>query len=137
MNDLNRASLDEEIERQHEELAKLNPTSQEYKELIDSCKVLMDCANQDDKIHNEAAIAELKLENASQAVKSKERWQLFTNVVTISAAVLQSFTTILCYLKLIKANERIQQRSIDMEKGGIEHTSRDDKFVIRPQYPRL
>ncbi len=115
----------------------------------------MECANQDDKIHNEAAIGKLKLdastqaiesrdkiqemkiESSKQAIKSKERWQLITCVANVGVAVITSITTFICYKKLIKANEMIQIRSIDMEKEGLEHTSRNDKFVIKPNYPRL
>ena len=137
MNDLNRASLDAEIERQHNELAKLDPTSPEYKALIESTKILMDCANQDDKIHNEARISELQLDANNQEVKSREKSQLITNICSVVSAAVSAVAGIFCYHKLIKANDLFQQRSIDMEERGFAHTDRSDKWLIKPQYPRV
>ena len=137
MNDLTRASLDVEIEHVHAEMAKLDPTSEEYGRLVKSAEILMKAANEDDKICLGAKVAELKSETEMEKTKEDSKWKKFANVATIAASGISAVTSVACYLILVIANGRRQRRSIRFEEDGWAHTDRSDKFVQKENFPRL
>ena len=137
MNDLNRASLDTEIEHIHSLMANADPASEEYGKYVKNLEVLMRAANEDDKIHLDAKAEEIRSEAESERSKEESKWRKFGSIVTVVATGITSVTTMICYGMLIFANKRRQIRSIWFEEGGGAHTDRSDKFVQKETFPRL
>lgn len=137
MNDLNRATLDAEIEHIHDLMAKADPASEEYQKYVKNVEVLMKAANEDDKIHLAAKTGELRFENESEQIKQDSKWKKIGSIAGVVGTVITSVTTVACYLILVVSNGRRQVRSISFEKDGFAHTDRSDKFVQKEQFPRL
>lgn len=131
MNDLNRASLDAEIERIHEKMAQTDQTSDEYSKLVKNAEVLMRVANDDDKIQCEAKAEELKIESENERIKDDSKWKKIGNYVAVATAAITSIGSIACCTILCIVNLKAQKRSIDFEERGFAHTDRSDKFMFR------
>lgn len=137
MNDLNRASLDTEIDRIHAKMSETDLLSEDYEKMVKRCDTLMRMANEDDKIHAEAELEQLKLDLDEEKHKDNSKWQKIGTIVTASTAVLTSVTTITCYLILCLSNKKIQERSIMFEVDGYSHTDRSDKFLQKAPMPKF
>lgn len=137
MNELNRASHDEEIERLQNKMKELDPTSEEYSKIVQQYDILVGRATEDDKFKMEGKIEELKFDNEAEESKFRKFWR---KVEVIAAAVTPTITilgTVLCYKMVCNTNERIQKRSIDYEERGMAHTEQSTKFISKPSYPKL
>ena len=137
MNDLNRASLDMEIERIHNKMNETDPFSEDYEKLVKRCEALMRSANEDDKIRAEAELEKLKADLDEEKSKANSKWQKLGLIVTASSAVLSSLTTVGCYIILCVSNKRAQERSILFEMDGFSHTDRSDKFMQKAPMPKF
>ena len=137
MNDLNRASLDMEIERLHNKINETDPISEDYEKLVKRCEILMRSANDDDKIKAEAELEKLKIDLDEEKSKANSKWQKLGIIVTASSAVLSSLTTVGCYIILCVSNKRAQERSILFEMDGFSHTDRSDKFMQKAPMPKF
>lgn len=138
MNDLNRASLDMEIERLHTKMGEINdPTSEEYEKLVKRCDTLMRIVNEDDKIKADAHIEQMKLDLDEEKIRDSNKWQKIGTIVTASTAILASATTVACYVILCVSNKKVQERSILFEMDGYSHTDRSDKFMQKAPLPKF
>lgn len=137
MNDLNRASLDMEIERIHTKMAETDPFSEEYEKLVKRCDTLMRAANDDDKIQAETELEKLRIDLDEEKSKENSKWQKLGVIVTGSSAILASVTSIACYVILCVANKQAQERSILFEMDGFSHTDRSDKFMQKAPLPKF
>lgn len=131
MNDLTRASHDEEIERLHERMSSLNPESEEYSKILKNYDVLIRSANEDDKIQVEAKAEELRIEADADKMRQNADEQKTLNKVNLIIAAASSVTTIVVYVMLCISNKEIQKRSIQLEMDGFAHTTRSDKYLLK------
>ena len=137
MNDLTRSNLDLEIERLHKQMAEMDPVSEDYGKMVKNVDILMKMANEDDKIHADATIEELKLDAEAERHEKNLKLQRFERGLQIGATVMTSLTTIAYAVILCISNKRIQERSILFEMDGYSHTDRSDKFLQKAPMPRI
>ena len=137
MNDLNRESLDTEIERIHKKMSEMDPSSEEYGKMVRNVDILMRVANEDDKIHGEATIEELKLDAEIEKAKENSRLQKLGHFVAIGSSALTAITTLTYVIILCTSNRKVQERSILFEMDGYSHTDRSDKFLQKAALPRI
>lgn len=137
MNDLNRASLDMEIERIHKKMNETDPLSEEYEKLVKRCDTLMRSANDDDKVRAEAELEKIRIDLEEEKTQDNKKWQKFGAIVSAASPVLASLTSVACYVILCIANKQAQERSILFEMDGYSHTDRSDKFMQKAPLPKF
>ena len=137
MNDLNRASLDMEIERIHKKMNETDPLSEEYEKLVKRCDTLMRSANDDDKVRAEAELEKIRIDLEEEKTQENKKWQKFGAIVSAASPVLASLTSVACYVILCIANKQAQERSILFEMDGYSHTDRSDKFMQKAPLPKF
>ena len=137
MNDMNRSTLDMEIERIHKKMSETDPTSEEYGKMVKNADILMKMANDDDKNHAEATLEELKLDAEAERYEKSSKLQKLGHIVAAGSAILSSLTTLTYAIVLCVSNKKIQERSILFEMDGYSHTDRSDKFIQKAPMPRL
>ena len=135
MNDLTRASHDEEIERLHEKLSKLEPDSEEYSKIFKHYDMLVKSANEDDKIQAEAKAEELRIEadadrmrEEASSKKRKDKVDLILGTATCVTSVGMSVLTLV-------VNLVINKRILLFEENGYSLTSKSDRHQVpMPKY---
>ena len=136
MNELTRASHDEEIERLHNKLAALeDPSSEEYAKILKAYDILVRSANEDDRVQAEARAEELrieveadKLEQAAEDNKKRNKLDMILGIISPVASVGMSVTAFV--LNLI-----IQKRAMLFEERGYAFTTQSSKNLIKmPQH---
>lgn len=135
MNDLTRASHDEEIERLHGKMSQMDPCSDEYAKILKHYDILMRAANEDDKIQIEAKAEELKIEVENEKIeqtaadnKKRNKLDMILGAVSAGASITISVTAFV--LNLI-----IQKRAMLFEQNGYEFTTQSSKNLIKmPQH---
>lgn len=137
MNELNRASHDEEIERLQTIMKELDPASEEYSRVVRQYDILVERATEDDKFKMEGKVEELKLDNEAEESKFRKFWRKVEIIGAIAAPIATILGTLSCYKMVCNTNERIQKRSIEYEERGMAHTEQSTKFISKPNYPKL
>ena len=145
MNDLTRASHDEEIERIKNQMSELDPSDEKYGIMMKHYDLMVKAANEDDKIQLEASVQKLKAEVEEEELKLEEEKlahetdvqkenqeaQKRSGKITLVVALISSVTSIVVYSMMCTANKQIQQRSIEFEMDGYTHTTRSDKYLMK------
>lgn len=137
MNELNRASHDEEIERLQTIMKGMDPTSEEYSKVVRQYDILVQNATEDDKVTLQSDIEKMKMEAEEEESKFRRFWRKVEIIILGATPVVTLITTVSSYAMLCRTNERIQKRSIAFEERGMAHTDRSDKFISKPSYPKL
>lgn len=135
MNDLTRASHDEEIERLHSKMSQMDPCSDEYAKILKHYDTLMRAANEDDKIQAEAKVEALKIEVENEKIeqtaadnKKRNKLDMILGAVSAGASITVSVTAFV--LNLI-----IHKRTMIFEQNGYEFTTQSSKYLIKmPQH---
>ena len=131
MNDLTRASHDEEIERLHEKLCKLGPDSEEYSKIFKYYDMLVKSANEDDKIQAEARAESLKIEADSDKMREDASSKKRRDKIDLILGTLSSGSAITVSILALASIIIINKRILLFEENGYSLTSKSDRHLVQ------
>ena len=133
MNDLTRASHDEEIERLHEKLSKLEPDSEEYSKIFKHYDMLIKSANEDDKIQAEAKAEELRIEAEADKMREDAHGKQRKDKIDLILGVISNGAGITVSVLSLAVSLIINKRILIFEENGYSLTSKSDRH--QPKMP--
>ncbi len=133
MNDINRASHDEEIARLHEILSRMKPTDEQYATVLRSYDILVRAATEDDKVKFEANVEDLKLKDEMDRQNAQDQRERRAQKVNLILGIASSAVTVVVYAGMIIANLHIHRDTLEFEENGYSLTSKSDKHLMK--YP--
>lgn len=131
MNDLTRGSHDAELERLQEKMSAMDPTTDEYGKLLKHYDILIQAANDDDKIKADAEAEMAKVDAEEQRTRQAAEDQKKSNLVSLINAGVGAVTTIGVYVLICIANKKIHERALQFEMDGYAYTTRSDKYLMK------
>ena len=131
MNDLTRASHDEEIERLHEKLSKLEPDSEEYSKIFKHYDMLIKSANEDDKIQAEARAEELRLDADADKMREDANSKKRKDKIDLILGTFASGSAIVVSVLSLASNLIINKRILLFEENGYSLTSKSDRHLVQ------
>lgn len=130
MNDLTRASHDEEIERLHEKLSKLEPDSDEYSKIFKHYDMLVKLANEDDKIQTEAKAEDLRIEADADKMREEAGGKKRRDRIDLILGTASCATSIGMSVLTLVVNLVINKRILLFEENGYSLTSKSDRHQV-------
>lgn len=130
MDNLNRETLDCEMERIQQKLQDCEPGSKEYHDIRIELTELSRIANEDDKIKNEFEVARARNESESEKVDKDEKlrrrqWIRDFTVPLVMTIITGTFNLVL------------QRRTQSFEEKGMAYTSRFKQFQMNAPNPKI
>jgi len=130
MNDLTRASHDEEIERLHDKLSRLEPDSEEYSKIFKHYDMLVKSANEDDKIQAEARAEELRIDADADKMREEANGKKRRDRIDLILGTATCVTSIGMSVLTLAVNLIINKRILVFEENGYSLTSKSDRHQV-------